>query len=590
MRWTDPPDAPKRRRFWPPVMWWLRAALTFALVSGCVLLAARAGELSPPPAPAAPAAAPAAAGAEDGVDPEVSPVAPDSPRASMRHFFELCRAGNYAEAARYLDVPPGANGAELAQRLKAVLDRHLWVDLESLSPHSLGDTQDNLGAGVEQIGPPIPTRTGTKPVRLVRRTTPDGVRWIFSRATVARVDEWYARLEDRWIRDHLPPALLRPGPRELLWWQWLALPVLGLAGWLVGMVLSYFIRAALRRLVARTDSTLDDVLLGGARGPLTFALALVGVEVSLPWLGLYAPAEQFLDKVVRAGLFIAVFWFALRAIDAVSGRLLAAPATRDNPAARSLVPLMGKIAKVAILIIGVIAVLSELGYPVASLIAGLGIGGVALALAAQKTVENLFGSVSIGVDRALQVGDFVKVDALLGTVETIGLRSTRIRTLDRTLVTIPNGKLADLQIESYTARDRMRLSCVLGLVYETTPAQLRAVLDGCERALRAHPHIWPDDVVVRFVGIGPASFDVEIMAWFQTTDFGEFRTIRQGVLITFLEIIGAAGTRLAYPTRTVHVATRGVERALLDPSADGKAASGREEPRQAPSAAAPPSR
>ncbi|WP_437751073.1 mechanosensitive ion channel family protein [Sorangium sp. So ce1389] len=585
MPWTDQPKTPRRPRLWPAVMWWLRTALAFALVSGCVLLGANAGELSPPPPPSAPPVA----SAEGGVDPETIPVAPDSPRASVRQYFELCRAGEYAEAARYLDVPPRANGAELAQRLKAVLDRHLWLDVESLSPHPLGDSQDNLGAGVEQLGK-IPTRTGTQPVRLVRRTTPDGVRWIFSRATVERVDEWYARLEDRWIRDHLPPALLRPGPRELLWWQWLALPVVALAGWLVGMVLSYFIRAALRRLVARTNSTLDDVLLGGARGPLTFALALVGVEAALPWLGLYLPAEQFLDKVVRAGLFIAVFWFALRAIDAVSDRLLAAPATRDNPAARSLVPLMGRIAKVAMLIIGVIAVLSELGYPVASLIAGLGIGGVALALAAQKTVENLFGSVSIGVDRALQVGDFVKVDALLGTVETIGLRSTRIRTLDRTLVTIPNGKLADLQIESYTARDRMRLACVLSLVYETTPAQLRAVIEGCERALQAHPLIWPDDVVVRFIGIGPASFDIEVMAWFQTADFGEFRTIRQEILIAFLEIIGAAGTRLAYPTRTVHVAPRGGERALLGAAADGSPASGRLEPRRAPSAGAPPSR
>ncbi|WP_438002592.1 mechanosensitive ion channel family protein [Sorangium sp. So ce321] len=586
MPWKDQQKTPRRPRLWPAVRWWLRTAFAFALVSGCVLLGANAGELSPPPPPSAPPLA----SAEGGVDPETIPVAPDSPRASVSRYFDLCRAGDYAEAARYLDLPPRADGAQLAQRLKAVLDRHLWLDLETLSPHPQGNTQDNLGTGVEQLPDKIPTRTGLQPVRLVRRTTPEGVRWIFSRATVERVDEWYARLEDRWIRDHLPPALLRPGPRELLWWQWLALPVVALASWLIGMVLSYFIRAALRRLVARTDSTLDDVLLGGARGPLTFALALVGVEVALSWLGLYPPAEQFLDKVVRAGLFIAVFWFALRAIDAVSDRLLAAPATRDNPAARSLVPLMGRIAKVAILIIGVIAVLSELGYPVASLIAGLGIGGVALALAAQKTVENLFGSVSIGVDRALQVGDFVKVDALLGTVETIGLRSTRIRTLDRTLVTIPNGKLADLQIESYTARDRMRLSCVLSLVYETTPAQLRAVIEGCERALRAHPLIWPDDVVVRFIGIGPASFDVEIMAWFQTADFGEFRTIRQEILITFLEIIGAAGTRLAYPTRTVHVAPRGGERALLDATADGSSANGRREPRQAPSAGAPPSR
>lgn len=585
MPWNDHPKVPKRLRLLPGLTWWVRAALAFALVFGCALLGASAGELAPPPTPSAPPLA----SAESGVDPETFPVAPDSPRASMRHLFELSRAGDYAEAARYLDLPPRADGAALAQRLKAVLDRHIWLDVETLSPHPQGDTQDNLGAGVEQLGK-IPTRTGAQPVRLVRRTTPDGVRWIFSRATVERVDEWYARLEDRWLRDHLPPALLRPGPRELLWWQWLAMPVLALAGWLVGAVLSFLLRALLRRLVVRTGSTLDDALLEGTRGPLTFAAALLAIEAALPWLGLYLPAEEFLDKVVRAGIFVAVFWFALRAIDAVGGRLLAAPATRDNPAARSLVPLMGRIAKVSIVIVGAIAVLSELGYPVASLIAGLGIGGVALALAAQKTVENLFGSVSIGIDRPFQVGDFVKVDALLGTVESIGLRSTRIRTLDRTLVTIPNGKLADLQIESYTARDRMRLACVLSLVHETTPEQLRAVIEGCERALRAHPMIWPDDVVVRFVGVGPSSLDVEVMAWFQTSDFGEFRDIRQEMLITFLEIVGSAGSRLAHPTQTLHVATRGGERPQPEAADGGGPANGRREPRQAPSAGAPPSR
>ncbi|AUX23458.1 hypothetical protein SOCEGT47_039830 [Sorangium cellulosum] len=549
---TDP-DAPRWRRFLPAT-WSFRAAFAFALVFGCVLLGARAGELSPPPPPSTPPPV----GAAEGVD-EATQVAPDSPRASLRKFIDLCRAGNYAEAARYLDVPPRADGVALAQRLKAVLDRHLWLEPDALSPHALGDTQDNLGNGVEQIGT-IPTRTGTQPVRLVRRVTPDGVRWLFSRATVVRIDEWYAQLEDRWLRDHLPPALLRPGPRELLWWQWLALPILALASWVVGAVLSFLLRAALRHLVLRTESTLDDALLAVARGPLTFAGALLAMAVALPWLKLYLPAEQFLDAVLRAGAFVAVFWLVLRGIDAVGGRLLEAPATRDNPAARSLVPLMGRIAKVTILIIGAIAVLSELGYPVASLIAGLGIGGVALALAAQKTVENLFGSVSIGIDRPLQVGDFVKIDLVLGTVESIGLRSTRIRTLDRTIVTIPNGKLADLQIESYTARDRMRLHCFLNLVRETTPAQLRAVLEGCERALREHPHIWPDDVVVRFVGLGPSSLDVEIMAWFQTQDFGEFRTMRQEALFSFLEVIASSGSSLAYPTQTVRLAKGAPER------------------------------
>jgi len=149
---------------------------------------------------------------------------------------------------------------------------------------------------------------------------------------------------------------------------------------------------------------------------------------------------------------------------------------------------------------GVVAVLSELGYPVASLIAGLGIGGLALALAlaAQKTVENLFGAFSIGVDQPFQEGDFVRIEDFVGTVESVGLRSTRIRTLDRTLIIMPNGKLADMRIETFSVRDRMRLSCVIGLVYSTTETQMRQVLTGLEARLRAHPKIWAETVVVRF--------------------------------------------------------------------------------------------
>jgi MscS family membrane protein len=229
---------------------------------------------------------------------------------------------------------------------------------------------------------------------------------------------------------------------------------------------------------------------------------------------------------------------------------------RENAAARSLAPLAGRIAKVIVLVIGVIAVLSELGYPVASLIAGLGIGGIALALAAQKTVENVFGSLSIGLDHPFRVGDFVKIeDAVLGTVESIGLRSTRVRTLDRTVVTLPNGKLADMRIESYTARDRMRLACTIGLVYGTTAAQVRAVLEGIERALRAQPKIWPGEVVVRFLGFGASSLDIEIMAWFETTDMTEFRAIRQDMLLGFMDVVEGAGSSFAFPTQTVHLVT-----------------------------------
>jgi MscS family membrane protein len=561
-------DTSRRVRRLPPSRGSAWLAVAFALAFDCAPLAARAGQLGPPPSP--PSAAPSSSTSEDEEPPEI-PVAPDSPRASIRRYMELCRGGDYTEAARYLDLPPKADGVKLAQQLKAVLDRHLWYlwsDPEALSPQPLGDAQDGLAPGVDQLGK-IPGPSGQEPVRIVRRATESGVRWVFTRATVDRIDTWYARLEDRWLRDHLPPALLRPGPRELLWWQWLALPVLALAGWLFGKVLSYIARAVLRRVVIRTASTLDDEVFARTRSPFTFGFAVLAIAAALPWLRLYETAETFLEKVLRAGVFLAFFWLVLRVVDAGRAHLLKSPMTRENPAARSLAPLVGRIVKVAILVMGVIAVLSELGYPVASLLAGLGIGGVAVALAAQKTVENLFGSISIGVDQPFRVGDFVKIDSTQGTVEAIGLRSTRIRTPDRTVITIPNGKLADLHIESFATRDRLRLACTLALVYETTSDQLRTIVNGCERTLREHPRIWPDEVVVRFVAFGQSSLDIEVAAWFVTADFGEFRGIRQEMLLAFMQIVEAAGSRFAFPAQTVYLAPNDEKRVPSAPPPRG---------------------
>ena len=217
-------------------------------------------------------------------------------------------------------------------------------------------------------------------------------------------------------------------------------------------------------------------------------------------------------------------------------------------------PLGARIGKALVVAMAIVGILSTLGYPVASLVAGLGIGGLAIALAAQKTVENLFGAFSIGVDQPFREGDFVRVDDFVGTVESIGLRSTRFRTLDRTLITLPNGRLADMRLESFAARDRMRLSTVVGLVYETSSAQMRAVLEGFETVLRGHPKIWPDAIVVRFSELASSSLNVDVMAWFRTSDWSEFQLIRQEILLEFMSVVERAGTSFAFPTTTVHLA------------------------------------
>jgi MscS family membrane protein len=218
---------------------------------------------------------------------------------------------------------------------------------------------------------------------------------------------------------------------------------------------------------------------------------------------------------------------------------------------RALVPLAVRIGWFAVLAIGLVAVLADLGYPVASLVAGLGIGGLALALAAQKTVENLFGAFSISVDQPFSVGDFISVDGTQGEVLAVGLRSTRIRTPDRTVVTIPNGKLADMKVETYAVRDRIRLALVLGLVRSSTSAQVRAVIEAVTRVLRAHPKTYQDDLAVRLKALTADSLDIEVAAFFTTTDFNEFAAIRQDMLLAFLSSVEEAGTALAFPTRAV---------------------------------------
>ncbi len=330
-----------------------------------------------------------------------------------------------------------------------------------------------------------------------------------------------------------------------------------LGGFIGGRLLVIVLRPLLSRIAKRSTWRWDDVLVEATATPLCMLFAVRALYAVLPWLAMEARGRALVDTtaaVLTTGLIV---WAGFRAMDVAVATLARRPWAIDRPATRSLLAIAGRVGKAVLVVLSAIVVLAHLGVSVASLIAGLGIGGLALALASQKTVENLFGTLSIGVDQPLREGDFVRVAGFLGTVEAIGLRSTRIRTLDRTLVTIPNGQLADQHVESFTARDRIRLACTIGVVYGTTQAQMRAVLDGVEALLRAHPKIWPDTVVVRLQGFGASSLDIEVMAWFQTADWSEFQAIRQEVMLGFLGVIEANGTELAFPTQTVHLAPTG---------------------------------
>ena len=505
-------------------------------------------------------AKPAPSGGATGT-PSEEKVAPDSPRAAIGDFTTLTRNGDYVKAAHYLDlsaVDP-SDGPVLAKRLRDVLDRHLWIEPSKLSPDPHGADDDGLAPDRDELGS-VPGPAG-KPeqVVIVRRVDRSGARWLFSATTVARIDPWYEHLENRWLLDHLPKWSLRFGPHELRWWQWLALPPLLLCGVLVAFVVTRLSRILIRRILAENSAD----FLRRMRGPAMLAWTIITSYALLPWLGLYEPAEGFVRRGFSAALLVSLFWALWKAVEVSQHTVSSAHWARNSTTAASLLMLGARLGKFVVAAFAFVAVLAELGYPVTSIITGLGIGGVALALAAQKTVENLFGAFSLAIDQPFREGDVIQVDGISGTVETIGLRSTRIRTVDRTLITIPNGKLAEMRVETITARDRLRFYCVLGVAH--SPAkQITAVLQGVEGILRDSPMVANDSISVRLIALTDSAMNLEIIAMVETSDYARFLEVRQGLLLGIVEVVDQSGTSLAHPVSSIRL-TEADQAQLMQP-------------------------
>ena len=293
-----------------------------------------------------------------------------------------------------------------------------------------------------------------------------------------------------------------------------------------------------------------------ARGPLALAWAVAAAYVALPWLGLYQPAEAFVLRWFSAWLLLAVFWALWRAVDLSRHSVSSSRWARESLSAHSLLSLGARLAKFAVAAAAVVVVLAELGYRATTIITGLGIGGVALALAAQKTVENLFGTFSLAIDQPFREGDSIQVDTISGTVEAVGLRSTRIRTADRTVISIPNGKLADMRVETINRQDRLRFYSMVGIAHSASQ-QLTQILSGIEALLRAEPLAVQDTVSVRFVALTDSAMNVEVSAMLDTIDGNRFADARQRFLFGIVRVVEEAGAALAHPTRSVQVVESG---------------------------------
>jgi MscS family membrane protein len=336
-------------------------------------------------------------------------------------------------------------------------------------------------------------------------------------------------------------------------WQWVGLLALAFVTTLLSWIAAYGVLRALRPLAARTDTAIDDEMLDSAGAPLRLAIAIALLRVGVVPLSLETDALDGIESLLSALFIFAVAWLLVRASDVLARRVEDSFAEQERQEAIALVPPGRKAAKAAIGVLAGVAVLDSFGFSITALVAGLGVGGIAIALAAQKTVENLFGGFTLYADRPIQVGEFGRFGDMVGTVEEIGLRSTRIRTLDRTLVTIPNAEFSAMHIETFAVRDRMRFFSMIGLRYETTPDQLRHVLVEVRKLLYSHERVTRDPARIRFVGYGAYSLDLELFAYVDTSDWNEFLGIREDLLLRIMDIVAASGTGFAFPSQTLYL-------------------------------------
>jgi len=492
---------------------------------------------------------------------------PDAPRGAILEYLTAGRRGDWERAATYLDLRAlsptrrTAEGPTLARQLKAVLDRDLWVEPEAVSNDRDGEADDGLPARFDRVGI-VETRETNVEVLLERVSTAEGARWMIAASTVAAIPVLYAGLGYGPLATYLPALFFEIVLFDVQLWQWVGIIALFGASVFVSWIGTLLIVRVGRLLARRSKTTFDDTLLELGGGPLQVVLLALALRVGIGLLALAVPVHRILVAIAQAVTLAGVTWLVLRIIDMFARETQGRFAGRGNTAAVSVVPLARRTGKVVVGVLAVVVALQNFGFNVTGFLAGLGVVGLAAALAAQKTLENFFGGIMLIADRPVQVGDFCRFGDKVGTIEDIGLRATRVRTLDRTVVSVPNAEFSSLQLENFTQRDRIWLKTILGLRYETTPDQLRHVLIGLKRVLLAHPMIDPDPARVRFVGFGAYSLDLEVFAYVRTTDWAEFLAVREDVFLRFMDAVDASGTGFAFPSQTLYAGTDGG----LDPS------------------------
>jgi MscS family membrane protein len=442
-------------------------------------------------------------------------------------------------------------GEDLATKLKVVIDRAFTGDLRRISNQPEGTPQEGVPLDRQRVGT---LTAGDVEADLTLVRVPDGNNriWLISSDTLARLPDLYDQAAVHQVETHLPHALVSNSFLGLPLWQWLAIlvavPIAAGLGWLAVQVLRlpWYLWARYRKheVAAAWNSFVR---------PLWLVLGVLAHGVLVSYLRIPVLQRHHYQQVAGVVAVIGFNWLLWRILRAVLNNVRQRAVLAGRMGTGSLMILGERMLKAGIVILAIFSVMGTLGFNLSAPLAGLGIGGIAIAFAAQKTLENLFGGVSILGDEVIRIGDTCRFGDRVGTVEDISLRSTRIRTPDRTELSIPNGSLATMNVENLSRRDKLLFTTKLGLRCETSSDQMRYVLAQVRRLLYEHPKVQTQGARSRFVAFDASALTMEIFCYILTRDDGEFQAIREDLLLRIMDIVTSAGTSFAFPSQTVYL-------------------------------------
>ncbi|MFM9873506.1 MAG: mechanosensitive ion channel family protein [Fimbriimonadaceae bacterium] len=490
----------------------------------------------------------------------------ENPRATLTTFFNAMNEfpPDVDEAAKTLDLSDlpeivrDSQSPNLAIQLFGIFNRTKFIELQKVTndPNSGDVILDLRSTKSPELANILP---------IVIRKSADGA-WRFSPQTVAHIPQTFnlvknlpviQNLKDiqpaqsiyvSWAENNLTFPWLAPGFLGVAPWKWVGLIIAAVASYLAGLFIRVIVKLFIRLKAGKLGSELSKATLDSAGHG--FSLLTVGTVFTA-----FSRSFQLVPDVKAGTLFISLIfqtiglaWLAMAIVEFTINRLT--PKVADAERAEKLfLPILRNFGRIIIIGLALLFFLERIGFNVTGLIAGLGIGGIVVALAAKDSVENIFGSLTLIFEMPFQIGDWVKADGIEGTVEEISLRSTTLRTVEDSTILVPNSKFISNAVENMGRRRYRRLKTFLGITYDATPDQIETFVKSLRQYVLEHPKTWDDKINIAFNNYGPSSLDIIFIVFIDAPTYSEELLVREELLLGVMRIADECNIHFAFPTQ-----------------------------------------